>query len=46
MYSALPKVRNGNLRLRIYAGATIIETPKSAAAVIATASESITSAAR
>lgn len=44
MYSLCPKVRNENLRLRMYAGATIMDTPKSALAVIATDSAISTSA--
>ena len=36
MYSACPKVKNGSAWLMIYAGATTIEIPKSAAVSIAT----------
>lgn len=38
MYSLCPNVRNDTFKLSRYAGATIMETPKSAAAVSATAS--------
>ena len=39
-YSAWPNVNIPTFRLRRYAGATIIDTPKFAAVSIATASES------
>lgn len=45
-YSACPKVRLGTTRLKMYAGATIIDMPKSTLVSIATENASSTIAAR